>query len=210
VLPRPRDWRAGLDVVGYWWPHRPADWSPPSPLVDFLAAGPAPVFLGFGSMAGGQGGWLTELTVEALRLAGVRAVVQAGWAGLDGLGDDVFTVGDVPHEWLFPRMSAVVHHGGAGTTGAGLRAGVPTVTTPIYADQPLWGARVQALGAGPAPLPMRNLTPVALATAIRAATTNPDHRAAAGRLAEQIATEDAITPVRQAVNQSGEKQVHQG
>ncbi|HEX3591485.1 MAG TPA: glycosyltransferase [Pseudonocardiaceae bacterium] len=199
VLPRPADWRPGLDVVGYWWPRHDPAWTPPSALVDFLDAGPAPVFLGFGSMLGGQGRWLSGLVRDAVRAAGVRAVAQAGWAGIDGAGDDVLAVGDVPHEWLFPRMAAVVHHGGAGTTGAGLRAGRPTVITPVFADQPLWGARVHALGAGPAPLPVHRLTVGALASAIRAATGDPRYLAGATAVAQRIATEDSITPVVRAI-----------
>jgi UDP:flavonoid glycosyltransferase YjiC (YdhE family) len=200
VLPRPADWRPGLDVVGYWWPHQDATWTPPAELTDFLAAGPPPVFLGFGSMAGGQAGWLTDLTRSAVRTAGVRAVVQTGWAGLDTPDEDLLAIGDVPHEWLFPRVAAVVHHGGAGTTGAGLRAGRPTVITPVYADQPLWGARIHALGAGPAPLPLRHLTATALATAIRSATHEQRYRDAATALAGRIAAEDSIAPVVAALN----------
>jgi sterol 3beta-glucosyltransferase len=198
VLPRPTDWGPGLDVVGYWWPHR-SSFSPPTTLTDFLAAGPAPVFLGFGSMAGGQGGWLTDLATEAVRQAGVRGIVQAGWAGLAANSDDVHVVGDLPHDWLFPRMSAVVHHGGAGTTAAGLRAGVPTVVTPVYADQPLWGARAHALGVGPAPLPLRRLTESRLATAIREAVDHPGHRDAATALSARIAAEDGVAPVVRAL-----------
>lgn len=202
VLPRPADWPPGHDVVGYWWPRPAPDWSPPAELTDFLAAGPPPVFVGFGSMASGQRGWLTELAVDAVRRAGVRAVLQAGWADLHdlhGLDDTVCAVGDMPHEWLFPQVSAVVHHGGAGTTGAGLRAGVPSVITPVYADQPLWGARVHALGVAPRPLPLRHLTATALGDAIRDASHNDAYRTAATRLAERIAGEDAVTPVAEAL-----------
>jgi sterol 3beta-glucosyltransferase len=195
VLSRPADWRAGLDVVGYWWPYQDESWTPPAALTDFIEAGQPPVFLGFGSMAGGQSGWLTDLIHGAVRKAGVRAVIQAGWAAVDADGADLLTIGDTPHEWLFPRMAAVVHHGGAGTTAAGLRAGRPSVLTPIYADQPLWGSRVHALGAGPAALPLRKLTADALAAAIRDAVDNERYRAAADDLSRRIATEDAITPV---------------
>lgn len=202
VLPRPADWRPGLDVVGYWWPYRPADWSPAAELTDFLAAGPVPVFVGFGSMAGGQSGWLAELTVAAVREAGVRAIVQAGWADLSVAGSDVLVagpdvlvVGEVPYEWLFPQVAAVVHHGGAGTTAAGLKAGRPSVLTPVYADQPLWAARVHALGVGPAPLPLRHLTAPALASALRAVGSEEGYRVAAAGLARRIATEDGVRAV---------------
>lgn len=150
-------------------------------------------------MAGGQGGWLTDLAADAVRQAGVRGVVQAVWADLEANSGDVHVVGDLPHDWLFPRMSAVVHHGGAGTTAAGMRAGVPTVVTPVYADQPLGGARVHALGVGPAPLPLRRLTASRLAAAIRDAVDSPGHRDAAAALSARIATEDGVAPVVRAL-----------
>lgn len=105
-------------MVGYWWSARPPFWQPSQNLTEFLAAGPAPVFVGFGSMAVGAGKRLGPLITEAISGAGVRAVVQAGWAEVSVLGDDVFQIGDAPHEWLLPRMAAAVHHAGAGTTGA--------------------------------------------------------------------------------------------
>ncbi|MFD0652644.1 glycosyltransferase [Streptomyces malaysiensis] len=149
MVPRPADWPSQVEVVGYWWPARPRDWQPPAELTDFLQAGPPPVFIGFGSMAPGQGERLGELVTAAVARAGVRAVVQAGWAGLTASGDDILTVGDLPHDWLFPRTAAVVHHAGAGTTAAGLRAGVPAVAVPAMADQPFWAARLHRLGVAP-------------------------------------------------------------
>ncbi|MFD0367372.1 glycosyltransferase [Streptomyces sp. NPDC127114] len=190
VVPRPDDWPSGVDVTGYWWPARPAGWQPPPELVDFLQAGPPPVFVGFGSMAPGEGERLGELVAAAVRRAGVRVVVQAGWAGLSGQGDDVLAVGDVPHDWLFPRTAAVVHHAGAGTTGAGLRAGVPAVPVPVMADQPFWASRLHELGVAPRPLPFQDLTAENLGDAITACLSEPVHRRRASELARGIATED--------------------
>lgn len=198
VLPRPADWRPGLEVVGYWPAHRPAGWRPPAELLDFLDAGPAPVFIGFGSMAAGQDGRLSEVVAEAVRRAGVRAVVQAGWAGLEGAGHDVLTIGDAPHSWLFPQMSAVVHHGGAGTTGAAFIAGTPSVAVPVYADQPLWGERIRALGAGPAPLPFTALTVQTLAERIRDLQTGR-YRSAAAEIGRRVRTEDGAARVVEAL-----------
>lgn len=195
VLPRPADWRPGLEVVGYWWPAPDPAWTPPPRLVEFLAAGPPPVAIGFGSMAAGQGERLAGVAVEALRAAGLRGVLQAGWAGLDAAADDVLTIGDVPHDWLFPRVAAVVHHAGAGTTGATLRAGVPSVPVPVFADQPLWAQRLVQLGAAPAALPLRHLDAESLAAALRAAVRDPGRAAAAGRLAERIRAEDGAGAV---------------
>ncbi|MFE7115613.1 glycosyltransferase [Streptomyces sp. NPDC057654] len=203
VLPRPADWPPEVDMAGYWWPEPPsADvssltpaWQPPEELLSFLAAGPPPVFLGFGSMAPGLGERLGPLIVDAVRRAGTRAVVQAGWAGLDVAGDQVLTVGDVPHDWLFPRMAAVVHHAGAGTTGAGLRAGAPTVAVPVMADQPFWASRVYELGAGPAPVPFGELSAERLGEAIRAAVEEPGYRRRAAELARLIGMDDGAERV---------------
>ncbi|MGW1121523.1 glycosyltransferase [Streptomyces tanashiensis] len=195
VLPRPEDWPSGVEVAGYWWPARPDGWQPPPALADFLQAGPPPVFLGFGSMAPGEGERLGELVTGAVKRAGVRAVVQAGWAGLSGRGSDVLAIGDVPHDWLFPRTAAVVHHAGAGTTGAGLRAGVPAVPVPVMADQPFWAARLHGLGVAPRPLPFRDLTAEALGDAITACVSEPALRRRAAELARGIAAEDGAARV---------------
>ncbi|MFJ2863410.1 glycosyltransferase [Kitasatospora sp. NPDC087314] len=195
VVPRPADWPSEVEVTGYWWPARPHGWRPPAELVDFLQAGPAPVFIGFGSMAPGQGERLAELVVAAAARAKVRAVVQAGWAGLSAVGDDVLAIGDLPHDWLFPRTSAVVHHAGAGTTAAGLRAGVPAVAVPVMADQPYWADRLHRLGVAPRPLPFHELTAEALGTAITACTAEPGHRRRAVELAHHIAAEDGAAAV---------------
>ncbi|MFC5146819.1 glycosyltransferase [Streptomyces aureoversilis] len=190
VVPRPEDWPSRVEVAGYWWPARPEHWQPPAELVDFLQAGPPPVFIGFGSMAAGQGERLSELVAAAVERAGVRAVVQAGWADLSGCGDDVLAIGDIPHDWLFPRTAAVVHHAGAGTTAAGLRAGVPAVPVPVMADQPFWASRLYRLGAAPRPLPFQDLTAEALGDAITACLSEPAHRRRAAELARGIAAED--------------------
>ncbi|MEO3940798.1 glycosyltransferase [Paenarthrobacter nicotinovorans] len=188
VLPRPADWHSGLVMAGYWWPAENTEWEPSAELVDFLADGPAPVFVGFGSSADLDPGFV----LEATRRAGVRAVVQ----GPEGvLGDDALGVGSVPHQWLFPRMAAVVHHAGAGTTAAGFRAGVPALGVPVYTDQPLWASRIAALGAGPQPIPYKKLTPERLGDAIRQAGTTPSYARRAREVAAAIATEDGTAPV---------------
>ena len=196
VVPRPADWPAAMRVTGYWWPARPAGWTPPPALVDFLAAGPPPVFIGFGSMAPGRGERFAGPVLAAVRRADVRAVVQAGWSGLDvGAADDVITVGELPHDWLFPQVAAVVHHAGAGTTAAGLRAGVPAVPVPVLADQPFWARRLTALGVAPGPLPLSSLSADRLAAALRAVTTDPHYAARAAAIAARLSTEDGAAPV---------------
>ncbi|MEU5085419.1 glycosyltransferase [Streptomyces sp. NPDC021356] len=201
VVPRPADWRPGLDVVGNWWPYVGPDERLPAELEDFLTAGGRPVFVGFGSMARGEGERLSELAVGALRRAGLRGVLQSGSAGLAATGDDVLTVGDVPHALLFPRVAAVVHHAGAGTSAAALRAAVPSVPVPVAADQPFWAARLTALGAAPGPLPFAELTAERLAAALDSAVRDARHahtRAAAG-VAERLTAEDAVARTVQTI-----------
>ncbi|MFJ5927775.1 glycosyltransferase [Kitasatospora sp. NPDC092948] len=188
LVRRPADWRAGLDVVGNWWPAGTGEL--PAEVEEFLAAGPAPVFVGFGSMGAGQGERLGRIAVEALRAAGQRGVLQAGWAGLAADGADVLTVGQLDHAALFPRMAAVVHHAGAGTAAAALRAGAPSVPVPVTADQPFWARRLTAIGAAVAPIPFGDLTAERLAAAIRSAVAEPSPREFAAAAAARMAKED--------------------
>lgn len=196
VVPRPADWGPGVHLTGYWFLDEP-EWEPPAELAEFLAAGPAPVYVGFGSMVPKDSA-MTDLTVRtALKLAGVRGIVQGDPATSD---EHVLAVRDVPHAWLFPRMAAVVHHGGAGTTAAGLRAGVPTVVCPFFGDQPYWGERVAALGAGPRPLPFRAMTVPRLAARIRRAVQDPDVADRADDLGRRIRAEDGVGRAREVID----------
>jgi sterol 3beta-glucosyltransferase len=192
VVPRPSDWPASQQVIGYLWPARPPAWTPPRALADFLAAGPPPAFIGFGSMAPGTGTRLTTPLIKAIRAAGLRAIIQSGWADLEiPESDDILPVGPLPHDWLFPRTSAVVHHAGAGTTAAALRAGVPAIPVPVLADQPFWARRLHTLGVSPAPIPFRHLTAANLARALRETTGNPHRAARAQALSSRLTTDDA-------------------
>lgn len=193
VVPRPADWRPGLHVTGYWWPTMPPGWQPPPQLFDFLAAGPAPVFIGLGStvVTAQRAQQIAEIFSSALRQAGVRGVVQSGWAGLDVTGEDILTIGETPHEWLFPQMAAAAHHCGAGTTAAALRAGIPSIALPGPAgDQPFWARRLHELGTATDPLPQRRLTASRLADTIRTTLSSTELRQAALHLADRIASED--------------------
>jgi sterol 3beta-glucosyltransferase len=201
VVPRPADWGSGLEVVGYWWPAATTGWQPSPELVDFLAAGPPPVYVGFGSMVGGNDR-LSELIEPALRQAGVRGVIQAddgAAAPVRTVTSDVITIGETPHGWLFPRMAAVVHHAGSGTTAAGLRAGVPAVPIPMLADQPFWAARLAVLGVAPDTIPAGRLDGNRLAAAIRAAVADPAFTSRARAVAARLAAEDGAGAVVRAV-----------
>ncbi|CAL9283565.1 O-mycaminosyltylonolide 6-deoxyallosyltransferase [Streptomyces sp. enrichment culture] len=198
VVPRPADWRAGLEVGGYWWPYD-VERRLPVEVEEFIAAGPPPVFVGLGSATVPDAGRLSARVVAALRRAGLRGVIQRGWGGLAADGDDMLTIGEVPHAPLFPRMAAVVHHAGAGTTAAGLRAGVPAVPVPVQFDAGFWSARLVALGVAPAVVPLRRLTVDALAAALARAARDPAYRRRAEALGARIRGEDGTAPVLTAV-----------
>lgn len=198
VVPRPGDWRPGLEVAGYWWPYEVSTELPPE-LEAFLAAGPPPVFVGLGSATLPDPERVSALLVDALRRAGLRGVVQHGWAGLAANGDDMLTVGEVPHAALFPRVAAVVHHAGAGTTGAGLRAGVPAVPVPIQFDAGFWARRLVALGVAPDAVPLRRLSAGRLAAALTRAVNDPGYRDRAAALGARIRAEDGVAPVAAAL-----------
>ncbi len=198
VVPAPRDWPAHVHATGFWFlPEAGANvptGTPPPELGRFLESGPPPVYVGFGSMAGTNPATTTRLVLDAVQRAKVRAVIATGWGGLTAAAppSSVFMVDAAPHEWLFPRVAAVVHHGGAGTTAAGLRAGRPTVICPFGLDQPFWGRAVAALGAGPDPIPQRRLTVERLAAAITRATGDASLRSSAARLGRAIQAEDGV------------------
>ncbi|MEU9916973.1 glycosyltransferase [Streptomyces sp. NPDC051001] len=202
LVPRPSDWRPGLEVVGTWWPYVDEARRLTAEVEDFLAAGARPVFIGFGSMAAGQGERLGDIAVRALRRAGLRGILQTGAAGLTADGDDVLTVGDVPHALLFPRVAAVVHHAGAGTSAAGLRAGVPAVPVPVAADQPFWAGRLAALGAAGDPIPFRSLTAETLAGALGRVVRQQSYSRAAVTAARLMAAEDGAGAVVKAVERA--------
>ncbi|MCD0450566.1 glycosyltransferase [Actinocorallia sp. API 0066] len=163
LVPRPTDWAANVKVTGFWFLDQP-HWEPPPELVSYLESGPPPVYVGFGSMRPADPEETTLKIRTALRLAGFRGVLQGDPATSE---DDMLVVRDVPHSWLFPRMAAAVHHGGAGTTAESLRAGLPTLVCPFFGDQPYWADRVHALGAGPRPLPVKHLTVESLTSRLR-------------------------------------------
>ena len=193
VVPPPPDWPENVHVTGYWTLSEP-DWQPPEALVSFLGAGLPPVFIGFGSMIPPDPRKLMETLLEAVRLAGRRAVIGKSWADFgDGPPPgDVFMLDYAPYEWLFPRMAAVVHHGGSGTTGLALRSGVPSMVVSFAADQAYWGERTRALGCGPAPAPVRRLTARRLAAGLEQMAEDPALRAGAEALALKLRGEDGL------------------
>lgn len=194
VLPRPADWPDSAHITGYWFLDGEIGWTPPQDLQAFLDAGAPPVYIGFGSMAGRNPQRLAKIVIEALQLADLRGIIATGWGGLtpEALPDKIFKIESAPHDWLFPRVSAVVHHGGAGTTAAGLRAGKPSVIVPFFGDQPFWGRHIHFLGAGPKPIFQKKLNADKLATALKIAISNPHIVRRAEGIGQKIRQEDGI------------------
>jgi sterol 3beta-glucosyltransferase len=195
VVHRPPDWGEHIHITGYWFLEPAPDWQPPARLVDFLESGSPPVYIGFGSMVSRTPRQATQLVREALERSGQRGVLATGWGGLGhtDLPASLFMLDSVPHAWLFPRVSAVVHHGGSGTTGAELCAGVPSILVPHLGDQPFWAQRVTELGVGPKPIPRRQLTAGRLAAAITSVIADMDMQARAAELGRRIRAEDGIS-----------------
>lgn len=202
IVPRPPEWGANVHFTGYWRPDEPA-WEPPPALLAFLEAGPPPIFVGFGSMPVRDPHRMTEIILAALQATGQRAILHAGWAGIGQteLPDSVYLLDYAPYSWLFPRMAAVVHHGGSGTTGFGFWAGVPTILVPFLFDQFYWGRRIAVLGVGPEPVPYKQLTATRLAVAIDTALTSTPMRQRAAALGQTLRQEDGLATAVSLVQQ---------
>ncbi|KAF8596221.1 glycosyltransferase family 1 protein [Ceratobasidium sp. AG-I] len=194
LVPKPTDWMGHIDVVGFYFLNLAKTYVPPLDLEEFLNAEDPPIYIGFGSIVVDNPQEITQFILDALSDTGVRAVVSAGWGGLDvdmikKAAPNVFLVDCVPHDWLFERVSAVCHHGGAGTTAIGLKCGKPTIVIPFFGDQFWWATQIARRGAGPAPLNPEHLTSETIANAIRMALS-PDTLSAAQRIGELIRSED--------------------
>jgi sterol 3beta-glucosyltransferase len=194
VIPKPRDWGPNQQVSGYWFLDTVERYVPEPSLADFLGDGQPPVCVGFGSMVEHEKEAITQVVVDALEAAGQRGVLLGGWSelGAGTVTDSVFAIDAVPHDWLFPRVAAAVHHGGAGTTAAALRDGLPSVIVPSFGDQFFWGWRVHELGVGSLPIPRKNLTSAKLAQAIRQVVHNEGIRRRASLLSRRIRSEDGV------------------
>lgn len=195
ILPRPADWPAHIGVTGYsFLPSRP--WTPPDDLKAFLAEGEPPFYIGFGSIAGKDPESTSRHLLHALQHARVRAVIATGWGGLKIpealMTKQVHVIDSAPHDALFPHMAGVVHHGGAGSTAAGLRAGKPTLICPFFGDQPFWGERIHTLSLGPAPLPQKKITVKTLTQRLQQLKHNPHYAHQARQIGQLLAHEDGV------------------
>lgn len=200
VVPPPPDWGDRVHTVGYWLLDE-HDWQPPDDLMRFLESGDPPVFIGFGSMPMRDPQATTQIILEAVQQAGVRCILSSGWGKLGeiALPETVFRLEYAPYAWLFPQMAAVVHHGGSGTTGFGLRAGVPGLIVPFAADQPYWGKRIADLGVGPQPLAYKQLTANRLAAAVQEAVSDSAMRQRAAQLGTKLREEDGLAQAVQLI-----------
>lgn len=191
LIPKPPDWGSHIEIAGYSFLPLAKSYVPPPELTAFLEKGPKPIYIGFGSIVVENPDALSNMLFEAVKIAGVRAIISRGWSGVGDKCDvpeDVYLIDNCPHDWLFQHVSAVVHHGGAGTTAAGIAAGRATFIVPFFGDQPFWGQMIARSGAGPNPVPFKELTAEILAESISVALM-PSVQEAALRMAEDIAEE---------------------
>jgi sterol 3beta-glucosyltransferase len=173
LLPPSSDWSPHVYVTGYYFlpPHQP--YSPPLELDEFLRSGSLPVCVSFGSMVNRDAKCIDEIVRAALKHTNHRGIILSGWGGMKKRSSrDLLYLESVPHDWLLPKCKMIIHHGGAGTTSAGLRAGIPAIVIPFTADQPFWGKRIHAIGVGPSPILVRKLLVEKLVRAIAGAESN--------------------------------------
>ncbi|XP_022149768.1 sterol 3-beta-glucosyltransferase UGT80A2-like isoform X2 [Momordica charantia] len=194
LVPKPRDWGPKIDVVGYCFLDLASNYEPPESLVKWLEAGDKPIYIGFGSLPVQEPEKMTQIIMQALERTGQRGIINEGWGGLGKSAepkDFIYLLDNCPHDWLFFKCKAVVHHGGAGTTAAGLKAACPTTVVPFFGDQPFWGERVHARGVGPPPIPIDEFSLPRLLNAINY-MLDPKVKERAVELAKVLEIEDGV------------------
>ncbi|GFP91060.1 sterol 3-beta-glucosyltransferase ugt80a2 [Phtheirospermum japonicum] len=195
LVPKPKDWGPKVDVVGFCFLDLASNYQPPESLLNWLKAGPKPIYIGFGSLPVQEPQKMTQIIVQALETTKQRGIINKGWGGLGDLAEEkdfVYLLDNCPHDWLFLQCAAVVHHGGAGTTAAGLKAACPTAIVPFFGDQPFWGDRVHARGVGPLPIPVDEFSLPKLVDAIKF-MLHPKVKERAVELSKAMENEDGVT-----------------
>jgi len=202
VIPKPYDWANNIYITGYWLLEHEDDWVPPSELVEFIKSGTKPIYVGFGSMSSRKPEETADIVLHAIEKTKQRVIMLSGWGGLKiaNLPDNVFMVDSIPISWLFPRVAAAIHHGGAGTTAETFKAGIPSVIIPFFGDQFFWGRRVFELGVGPEPIPRKKLTMDCLIKAINDVMTDQKINQNAVELGVKIRKEDGVANAVAVIN----------
>lgn len=196
VLPKPADWPDHVYVPGYWFLERNTDWQPSARLMDFLADGAPPVYIGFGSMIWQDPAAITEMVLKAVKQGGQRAILDLCWGGLSNtdLPDSMLKIEskEAPHDWLLPQMAGAIHHGGAGTVGAMARAGIPSMVIPSYYDHQFWGKQIAKLGIGLPPIQQTQLSVAKLSAAIQTLTSDTELQNRAAAIGRQVQAENGV------------------
>lgn len=207
VVPRPGDWPENVHITGYWDSADSGKWIPDQKLVKFINAGPPPITIAFGSTASRKMKGVYKKVLGGLALSNQRGIIVGDRHNLENSSQIYFQTDYIPYDWLFMRSAAVIHHGGAGTTGKALKAGIPNVVLPFTSDQPFWGRRVYKLGAGPKPIPPRRLTAVHLAEAIDSAINDQVMKKRVMKIGEDIQSEDGVTQAVKIIQNYLEKNI---
>ncbi|MEC0256612.1 glycosyltransferase [Paenibacillus lautus] len=194
VMPFDPKWKDRVCMEGFWF-LEDMDWDPPKELESFIASGPPPIIISFSSMPLKQPDHVLQMTMEALQRTGQRGIILVGWSGMQAFGDvpeNILCIQEAPHTWLFPRAVGVIHHGGAGTTAAVLKAGKPMTISPFHADQPFWARRMYELGVSTKPIPEKSMSVEGLVERIAALTSQSSLRVNSTALSEKIRTERGV------------------
>lgn len=192
ISPKPKEYKEYHHLTGFWINELEEEYVPDKGLQEFLDKGEKPIYIGFGSIVGKDFKKLFDIVMESLRITGKRAILSSGWGSLEGVDvpDTVYQIKSVPHEWLFTKVAAVIHHGGAGTTAAGVRAGIPSVIVPFGGDQPFWGRQLHKMNIGTKPILRKHLTVKRLSDAIMEVTTNQEMIAEAKLVGQKLREEN--------------------
>ena len=209
VISRPKDWPEHATVSGYWFLDRTTQTDPPDPAVqNFIESHKNLIYIGFGSMPGNDPSAMAKMIAKAVSQADVSAIVATGWGGMGDIDwpSNILAVREVPHDWLFPKVDIVIHHGGAGTCAAAMRAGRPSIIIPFFGDQPFWAKCLHRLGVAPRPIKPAKLDAAMLAQQIKTVLETPSYQNNAEHLASKIAADDgianAIAEITRAAEQS--------